>query len=155
MTPVTDRFRVSRAKLAYIIDSTAAPVCVLAPVSSWVVTIMSTMGDKFKDVGITLEPFTAFIRTLPMNLYAWATLAMVAFVAVTELDFGPMAHFEGEAKATGNVHGPKTLEEKVQLPKISEKGTVPDLVVPVIAHSFCYTNDGLHRWIFCRKYRLF
>ncbi len=132
MTPVTDRFRVSRAKLAYIIDSTAAPVCVLAPVSSWVVTIMSTMGDKFKDVGITLEPFTAFIRTLPMNLYAWATLAMVAFVAVTELDFGPMAHFEGEAKATGNVHGPKASEEKVRLPKISKKGTVPDLVVPVI-----------------------
>ena len=78
MVPVTDRFRVSRTKLAYIIDSTAAPVCVIAPVSSWVVTVMSTMGEKFQDVGITLEPFTAFLRTLPMNLYAWATLAMVA-----------------------------------------------------------------------------
>ncbi len=132
MIPVTDRFRVSRAKLAYIIDSTAAPVCVLAPVSSWVVTIMSTMGEKFRDVGITMEPFTAFIRTLPMNLYAWVTLAMVAFVAVTELDFGPMERFEREAKATGNVYGPQAPEENVRLPKISEKGTVLDLVVPVI-----------------------
>jgi tetracycline resistance efflux pump len=132
MIPVTDRFRVSRAKLAYIIDSTAAPVCVLAPVSSWVVTIMSTMGDKFRDVGITVEPFTAFIKTLPMNLYAWATLVMVAFVAVTELDFGPMGRFEREAKATGDVYGPRASEGKVKLPKISKKGTVPDLVVPVI-----------------------
>jgi tetracycline resistance efflux pump len=132
MIPVTDRFRVSRAKLAYIIDSTAAPVCVLAPVSSWVVTIMSTMGDKFRDVGITVEPFTAFIKTLPMNLYAWTTLVMVAFVAVTELDFGPMGRFEREAKDTGNVYGPQASEEKVKLPKISKKGTVPDLVVPVI-----------------------
>lgn len=132
MVPVTDRFRVSRAKLAYIIDSTAAPVCVLAPVSSWVVTIMSTMGDKFRDVGITLEPFNAFIRTLPLNLYAWATLAMVAFVAATELDFGSMRRFEKEAQATGNVHGPQALEEKVKLPKISNKGTVADLVIPVV-----------------------
>ena len=132
MVPVTDRFRVSRTKLAYIIDSTAAPVCVIAPVSSWVVTVMSTMGEKFQDVGITLEPFTAFLRTLPMNLYAWATLAMVAFVAVTGLDFGPMERFEREARSTGNVFGPRASEEKLKLPEISKKGTVSDLVVPVI-----------------------
>ena len=132
MVPVTDRFRVSRTKLAYIIDSTAAPVCVIAPISSWVVTVMSTMGEKFQDVGITLEPFTAFLRTLPMNLYAWATLAMVAFVAVTGLDFGPMERFEREARSTGNVFGPRASEEKLKLPEISKKGTVSDLVVPVI-----------------------
>lgn len=132
MTPVTDRYRVSRAKLAYIIDSTAAPICVLAPVSSWVVTIMSTMGDKFRDVGINLEPFTAFMQTVPMNLYAWGTLVMVAFVALTELDFGPMGRFEREAKATGNVYGPGASDEKALLPKVSRKGTVLDLVVPVV-----------------------
>ena len=132
MIPVTDRHRVSRAKLAYIIDATAAPVCVIAPVSSWVVTIMSTMGDKFRATGIEMEPFVAFLRTLPLNLYAWLTLGMVAVVAILELDFGPMEKFEHEARATGNVNAAKPAGTAKRQPAISSKGTVWDLLVPVI-----------------------
>lgn len=132
MIPVTDRHRVSRAKLAYIIDATAAPVCVVAPVSSWVVTIMSTMGDKFRASGIEMEPFIAFVRTLPLNLYAWLTLAMVAVVALFELDFGPMQRFEREARTTGNVNAAQPAGAARRQPAISPKGTVWDLLVPVI-----------------------
>ena len=143
MMPVTDRHRVSRAKLSYIIDATAAPVCAIAPVSSWVVTIMSTMGDKFREVSqsgmmlapevgriVGLEPFVAFLQTLPLNLYAWISLAMVALMALYELDFGPMAKFERIARETGDVGALKVSAAGNQ-PSISGKGTVWDLVAPV------------------------
>jgi Na+/H+ antiporter NhaC len=132
MRPVTDKFKVSRAKLAYIIDSTAAPVCIIAPISSWVVTVMSTMGDKFRAEGIGLDPFMSFLKLIPMNLYALLTLAMVAVLCFIDLEFGPMAEHEELAITAGNVHGPKgesavQVEENITNPK----GTIWDLVVPI------------------------
>lgn len=132
MRPVTDKFKVSRAKLAYIIDSTAAPVCIIAPISSWVVTVMSTMGEKFRAEGLNLDPFMSFLQLIPYNLYALLTLGMVAVLCFSDLEFGPMARFEAYAVETGNVHGPNgdaslQTEELVENPK----GTIWDLVIPI------------------------
>lgn len=101
MRPITDKHRVSRAKLAYILDSTAAPVCILAPVSSWVVTVMSVVkgSDKFAELGIS--EFEFFIRSIPYNLYALLTLVMVVVVALTNRNFGPMAASERLAEGGG------------------------------------------------------
>ena len=131
MRPVTDKFKVSRAKLAYIIDSTAAPICILAPVSSWVATVMSTMGGKFRAEGIDIDPFTAFIKLIPMNLYALLALFLVMLVSLRNLDFGPMAVHEAGAQA-GN--DPGRLDEPAASASESNpnpNGTIWDLVVPI------------------------
>ncbi|MCX8014050.1 MAG: Na+/H+ antiporter NhaC family protein [Rectinema sp.] len=98
MRPVCDEKKISRAKLAYILDSTAAPVCIIAPISSWVITVMSyTKGSEgFDKLGIS--EFTYFIRTIPNNLYALFAILMVAFVALKGRDFGPMARSEARAE---------------------------------------------------------
>ena len=92
MRPVTDRYKVSRAKLAYIIDSTAAPVCIIAPISSWAAAVNSYVPE---DAGIT--GFQLFLRTIPYNLYAILTLFMVIFITVTAFDFGLMKKHEDNA----------------------------------------------------------
>ncbi len=94
MRPISDKNRVSRAKLAYILDSTAAPVCIIAPVSSWVVTVMSIVRDSegFNSLGISELEF--FIRSIPYNLYALLALLMVVVVIFTKRDFGPMKKSE-------------------------------------------------------------
>lgn len=130
MRPVTDKFNIPRAKLAYILDATAAPICIIAPVSSWVATIMSTMGDKFKTSGIDMEPFSAFLMTIPLNLYAILTLVMVTIICVTNVRFGLMAIYEERAILEGDL-GALPLEEKIS-EEISTKGTVMDLVVPIV-----------------------
>lgn len=92
MRPITDRNGVPRAKLAYILDSTAAPVCILVPISSWVITVMSIVkgSEGFEVFGISELSF--FLRAVPYNLYAILTLVMVVVVALTGRDFGPMKH---------------------------------------------------------------
>ncbi len=103
MRPITDKQKVSRAKLAYILDSTAAPVCIIAPISSWVVTVMSVVkgSEGFSSLGIS--EFEFFIRSIPYNFYALLTLAMVVTIAVTKRDFGPMAVSERRAYEEGKL----------------------------------------------------
>lgn len=90
MRPICDKTKVPRAKLAYILDSTAAPVCIIAPISSWVVTVMSTLriSPGFNRLGMTEISF--FVQAIPYNLYALITLLMVVTLIVTKRDFGPM-----------------------------------------------------------------
>ncbi len=97
MRPVTDRSRVSRAKLAYILDSTAAPVCIIAPISSWVVTVMSQFRQSAGFDSLDVGEMSFFVRLIPYNLYAVFTLVMVALVSLTNRDFGPMAESERRA----------------------------------------------------------
>ena len=89
MRPVTDRYKVSRAKLAYIIDATAAPVCIIAPISSWAAAVNSYVPE---DAGIT--GFQMFLRTIPYNLYALLTIFMVIYIIVRGFDFGLMKKHE-------------------------------------------------------------
>ena len=127
MRPVTDRYKVSRAKLAYIIDATAAPVCIIAPISSWAAAVNSYVP---KDAGIT--GFQLFLRTIPYNLYAILTLVMVFFVIIAGFDFGLMKkHEENAAKGDLFTSGGEELE-KVKEEDISSNGKVIDLLLPVI-----------------------
>ena len=93
MRPVTDRQKVSRAKLAYLIDSTAAPVCIIAPVSSWAAAVTSSVPE-----GSGINGFTMFLRTIPYNYYALLTLVMSLFLIFTGTDFGSMKLNEDNAK---------------------------------------------------------
>ncbi|AQS58984.1 Na+/H+ antiporter NhaC family protein [Desulforamulus ferrireducens] len=129
MRPLTDKYKISRAKLAYILDATAAPICIIAPVSSWVATIMSTMGDKFKATNVTLEPFSAFIMTVPFNLYAWLTIIMMLIICVSKIEFGPMAEHERKALVEGDVGGLAIGDKATN--EVSSKGTVYDLLIPI------------------------
>lgn len=97
MRPVCDEKKISRAKLAYILDSTAAPVCILAPISSWVITVMSYTKASSGFDSLNINEFEYFIRTIPYNLYAIFAILMVAFVAFKGRDFGPMARSEARA----------------------------------------------------------
>mgnify|MGYP000019576793 CR=1 FL=1 len=107
MRPVTDRYKVSRAKLAYIIDATAAPVCIIAPISSWAAAVNSYVP---KDAGIT--GFQLFLRTIPYNLYAILTLVMVFFVIIAGFDFGLMKkHEENAAKGDLFTSGGEEFEK--------------------------------------------
>ena len=93
MRPVTDRQKVSRAKLAYLIDSTAAPICIIAPVSSWAAAVTSSVP-----AGSGINGFTMFLRTIPYNYYAMLTVVMSLFLIFTGAEFGPMKLNEDNAK---------------------------------------------------------
>ena len=126
MRPVTDRYKVSRAKLAYIIDATAAPVCIIAPISIWAAAVNSYVPD---DAGIT--GFQLFLSTIPYNLYAILTLVMVLFVITAGFDFGLMKIHEknaekGDLFTSGGEEFDQVKEE------ISSNGKVMDLVLPVL-----------------------
>ncbi len=124
MRPITDKQRISRAKLAYLIDATAAPICIIAPISSWAAAVSGTVEGVN---GIAL-----FVQTIPYNLYALLTIAMVIFVAVTGLDFGPMKRFEKNALA-GDLHtsGAEQFTSEDE-EKANPKGRVIDLIIPVV-----------------------
>ena len=113
MRPVSDKTKVPRAKLAYILDSTAAPVCILAPISSWVVTVMSIVRDAsgFRDEAgnylLGMNEFQFFIKSIPYNLYALTTLAMVLAIILTGRDFGPMRESIRYANETGKMYNEK------------------------------------------------
>lgn len=127
MKPVTDKFKISRAKLAYIIDATAAPVCIIAPVSSWAAAVGSTLVST----GGFSNEMSAFLATIPYNLYALLTIFMVLTLSVTNLEFGPMEKVEYEAQKTGDLGAIDKLEDDDD--KTEKKGRVLDLVLPIVA----------------------
>lgn len=127
MRPVTDRHQVSRAKLAYLIDATAAPVCIIAPVSSWAAAVTSSVPK-----GSDINGFSMFLNTIPYNFYALTTLLMMILLTVMKFDFGSMKLHEDNARK-GDLFSTDArpygdVDEKSDaLPK----GSVIDLVLPV------------------------
>ena len=119
MRPVTDKFKVSREKLAYIIDATAAPVCIIAPISSWAAAVSSVAPEG--------EGLSLFIRSIPYNLYALLTLFAVIFMAKLGLDFGKMKTAEDNAAL-----GLGYPEDENTAAAANTKGTVMDLVLPIV-----------------------
>lgn len=139
MRPVTDTHKVSRAKLAYIIDSTAAPVCIIAPISSWAAAVNSYVPE---DAGIT--GFQLFLRTIPYNLYAILTLVMVFFVICINFDFGLMKKHEDNA-ARGDLFTTGSEEfDKIGEDRGSDKGRVFDLLLPVFVLIGCAVGAMLY-----------
>lgn len=129
MRPITDKHNISRSKLAYLIDSTAAPICIIAPISSWAAAVSGTVEGVN---GISL-----FINTIPYNLYAFLTILMVIFISVSDTDYGPMKKHEDNAK-NGDIFTTrnKTYEQDAQ--PVTERGRVIDLILPVaILIVFC------------------
>ena len=126
MRPVTDSHKVSRAKLAYIIDSTAAPICIIAPISSWAAAVNSYVPA---DAGIS--GFQLFLRTIPYNLYAILTIVMVFYICYTGFDFGQMKlHEDNAAKGDLFTTGGEEFEQ-VSEQEVNPNGKVIDLVLPV------------------------
>lgn len=95
--PVADRFNISREKLAYIVDSTASPVCMLVPITSWAVLIGGFIEVSLKEHGITIDAFNAYLSTLPYQFYTVLAVFMVPLVALSKKEFGPMVEFETKA----------------------------------------------------------
>ncbi len=124
MRPVTDKHKISRAKLAYLIDATAAPVCIIAPVSSWAAAVSSYVEEGN---GLQL-----FIKAIPFNFYALLTIAMMILMAVFKLDYGPMRKHEKFALETGDLFGGMTNTVEQKDDSVNAKGKVIDLVLPVI-----------------------
>lgn len=122
MRPITDKYSISRSKLAYLIDSTAAPICIIAPISSWAAAVSGTVEGVN---GISL-----FINTIPYNLYAFLTILMVIFISVSDTDYGPMKIHEDNAK-NGDIFTTKNNTYEQDAQPVTERGRVIDLILPV------------------------
>ena len=122
MRPITDKHNISRSKLAYLIDSTAAPICIIAPISSWAAAVSGTVEGVN---GISL-----FINTIPYNLYAFLTILMVIFISVSDTDYGPMKIHEDNAK-NGDIYTTRNNVHEQDAQPVTERGRVIDLILPV------------------------
>ena len=124
MCPITDKHNISRAKLAYLIDATAAPVCIIAPVSSWAAAVSGFVPGE--------DGFAVFIKAIPYNFYALFTIFMMLTIAILNVDYGPMKKHEINA-LNGDLFSDGREKEATSEEVIDEtKGTVLDLVVPII-----------------------
>ena len=130
MRPVTDKYNISRAKLAYLIDSTAAPVCIIAPISSWAAAVS---GFVKGENGISI-----FVQSIPFNFYALLTLAMMVIIIFLGIDYGPMKTHEENA-LKGDLFTTGITEEAAETLKKGETkiGSVIDLVLPIVMLIIC------------------
>ena len=146
MRPVTDKHRISRAKLAYLLDATAAPICIIAPVSSWGASVASYMSDA-----TGLNGMATFVKTIPYNFYAILTIIMILVICLTKLNYGPMAKFEKNAIEKGDLFSNTeniVTEDLGGVAGKALKGKVYDLIIPIVALIVCtvlamvYTGGG-------------
>ena len=130
MRPVTDKHNVSRAKLAYLIDATAAPICIIAPISSWAAAVTGFVEGE--------DGLSIFIRAIPYNFYALLTIVMMIAIILMKFDYGPMKMHEFNAETKGDLHSTEHSEYKnVEEEKVNPKGKVWDLVFPVVTLIIC------------------
>ncbi len=128
MKPVTDEHKVSRAKLAYLIDATAAPVCIIAPISSWAAAVSGFVEGE--------DGFSIFIRAIPYNFYAILTIVMMIALILMKVDFGPMKSHEANAlKGDLFSTGKKDATQETEI--VNPKGKVIDLLIPIIMLIAC------------------
>ena len=129
MRPITDKHRVSRAKLAYLIDATAAPICIIAPISSWAAAVAGFAEDG--------QGLNLFIRAIPFNFYAILTVVMMVGMVVMKVEFGTMAIFEHNAEETGDLFSGPNPYAMMDEETVEDKGRVLDLVLPIVALVIC------------------
>ena len=128
MRPVTDRFKISRAKLAYFIDTTAAPICILAPVSSWAAYVISCLPEEMRDQGLVM-----YLKAAPLNFYAVLSVIMVLYIAIKPgHDFGLMKRMERTAHRHRDVGAEVVMREALEAVPVSENGHIVDLVAPIV-----------------------
>ena len=131
MRPVTDKHKISRAKLAYLIDATAAPVCIIAPISSWAAAVAA-----FADDGVG---FKLFINAIPFNFYALLTVVMMISMILLKTDFGPMARHEVNARKGDLFSGKNPYETGDEKEETENGGSLLYLLIPVISLIVCCT----------------
>ena len=124
MRPVTDKHKISRAKLAYLIDATAAPVCIIAPVSSWAAAVAGFAEDG--------QGLNLFIRAIPYNFYALFTIVMMVGLVLLNADFGSMAQYERNAVEKGDLFSGSNPYAGTADETDESKGIVLDLVLPIV-----------------------
>ena len=129
MRPITDKHRVSRAKLAYLIDATAAPICIIAPISSWAAAVAGFAEDG--------QGLNLFIRAIPFNFYAILTVVMMVGMVLMKVEFGTMAIFERNAEETGDLFSGPNPYAMMDEETVEDKGRVLDLVLPIVALVIC------------------
>ena len=142
MRPVTDKFKIARAKLAYVIDSTAAPICIIAPVSSWAAAVSSSLPEDS-----LVDGFLLFLQTIPFNFYAILTMIFMAFIVVSGKDFATMRKSVDES--LDEVKIPAEYEDAGDSNITGGNGKIIDLVLPLIVlicvciYGMLYTG-GIH-----------
>lgn len=130
MRPVTDTHNVSRAKLAYIIDATAAPVCIIAPISSWAAAVAGVVDNT--------DGMSWFLRSIPYNYYALLTIVMMVTITLLNFDYGPMKKHEDNAIYRNDLYTtPERPYADMQAEVVSGKGSIIDLVLPVVVLIIC------------------
>ena len=129
MRPVTDKFKVSRAKLAYLIDATAAPICIIAPISSWAAAVTGFVEGE--------DGFSIFVRAIPYNFYAILTIMMMIGMVLLKTEFGSMKFHEKNALKGDLYTTPGRPYDTEKAPEVSAKGTVLDLLIPIISLIIC------------------
>lgn len=132
MAPISDRLKISRAKLAYNIDSTSAPDTILFPMSSWVATCILMINPLLVQYGFADTGFTAFLSTLPYNYYSWLTLLFVILVSYWDINIGPMVEFEHAARE-GNDVTRRDTENEYAGRAATGKARASDLILPMLA----------------------
>ena len=129
MRPVTDKFKVSRAKLAYLIDATAAPICIIAPISSWAAAVTGFVEGE--------DGFSIFVRAIPYNFYAILTIVMMIGMVLLRTEFGSMKFHEKNALEGDLYTTPGRPYDTEKQPEVSVRGTVLDLLIPIISLIIC------------------
>ena len=145
MRPVTDKFQIARTKLAYIIDATAAPICIIAPVSSWAAAVGSSLPEDAQ-----IDGFMLFLQTIPFNLYAWLTILFMLFIIWTGRDFGAMR--KSVEKSNAHFEIPKEYQDTAEASASAAsegRGKMIDLMLPLLVligaciYGMLYTG-GIH-----------
>ncbi len=129
MRPVTDKFKVSRAKLAYLIDATAAPICIIAPISSCAAAVTGFVEGE--------DGFSIFVRAIPYNFYAILTIVMMIGMVLLRTEFGSMKFHEKNALKGDLYTTPGRPYDTEKQPEVSVRGTVLDLLIPIISLIIC------------------
>jgi Na+/H+ antiporter NhaC len=142
MRPITDRLRISREKLAYVVDSTAAPVVCLFPISTWVGFELGLIGDAFDQLGLPYDPYSAFLATIPYRFYPIFALLLVLTLVLSRTDFGPMRQAEDRARNEGKVladdakpiadYASDEVEPAPDVPKRALNALIPIATVVVV-----------------------
>lgn len=130
MRPVTDKHNISRAKLAYLIDATAAPVCIIAPISSWAAAVSGFVEGE--------DGLALFVRAIPYNFYAILTIVMMVTMAILKVEYGPMAKHEKNAEK-GDLFsmGERVKYRQEEDDSVEKKGKVKDLLIPIVSLVIC------------------
>ena len=130
MRPVTDKHKVSRAKLAYIIDATAAPICIIAPISSWAAAVAGFVEGE--------DGFSLFLHAIPYNYYALLTIAMMIGMVLLKIEFGSMAIHERNAR-NGDLFTTGQRDDEAEVLPANAKGTMMELILPIVSLiAFCF-----------------